>query len=60
MLLAFMTQACLVQGKLPGQESNFAKFAKAPKSLLMEELWDPPDYCEHMDCISYFSVSDVL
>ena len=33
---------CALQGKLPGQSSKTIRFAKAPRSLKLEEFWQPP------------------
>ena len=53
-------QTCVAQGKLPNQGGNGATFARAPKSLTMEELWDPPDPCLSGNCQWGFATSDVF
>jgi hypothetical protein len=53
-------QACLVQGELPRQAGNDAKFARAPKALLMEEFWVPPDPCRTGSCATGYATSDVF
>ena len=52
---------CALQGKLPGQSSKTIRFAKAPRSLKLEEFWQPPAGCVSGDCITQsYAVSDVF
>jgi len=52
---------CALHGRLPGQNTRAIRFAKAPKSLVIEEFWRPPAGCVNGACDSkHYAVSDVF
>ena len=52
---------CALTGKLPGQNTRSIRFAKAPKSLVIEEFWRPPAGCVNGACDqNHYAVSDVF
>ena len=49
----------MAQGRLPGQLENQALFARAPKTLMIEDLRNPPDPC-NAGCDWGWTTSDIF